>query len=69
MKKEKISWRTFDDDGSISKQWNRPPTPMVYILDHEGRIRRKWAGNPGEKTIDAALEELIDEAALVDGVQ
>ena len=62
MAKHKISWRTIDDDGDINRQWNFPATPAFYIIDHEGAIRRKWVGKPGEKSVDAALEKLIHEA-------
>jgi hypothetical protein len=62
MVKENITWITFDDDGSIMKLWNAPGSPTFYILDHHGTIRNKWVGNPGPKTLDAALEKLILEA-------
>jgi peroxiredoxin len=62
MAKHKISWRTLDDEGSINRQWNFPATPSFYIIDHEGVIQRKWVGKPGEKSVDAALEKLIQEA-------
>jgi hypothetical protein len=39
-----------------------PATPTFYIIDHQGTIRRKWTGNPGHKTIDTALDKLIQEA-------
>ena len=62
MTKQKINWRTFDDQGDINRQWNLPATPAFYIIDHQGTIRRKWVGKVGGKTIDAALEKLIREA-------
>jgi peroxiredoxin len=62
MAKENINWRSFDDDRTISRKWNSPATPAFYVIDHEGVIRHKWIGHPGEKTIDDALEELIREA-------
>jgi peroxiredoxin len=62
MTKEKINWRSFDDQGAINRQWNLPATPAFYVIDHKGAIRRKWVGKPGEKSIDAALEKLIQEA-------
>ena len=55
----KLNWRSFADDGSIAKRWNSPMTPSFYIIDHEGIIRHKWIGHPGEKIIDAALEKLL----------
>jgi hypothetical protein len=71
MIKEKISWRSFADRGAIIGTWNLPGTPMFYVIDHKGVIRHKWVGSsadyklgglPDEKTIDAALAKLIQEA-------
>ena len=62
MTKEKLNWRTFDDKGTINRQWNFPSTPAFYIIDHKGTILRKWIGKPGDRTIDAALEKLIQKA-------
>jgi len=75
MEKEKLSWRSFADDGAIVGTWNLPGTPTFYILDHKGVIRHKWVGSPADyklgglpeaKAIDAALEKLI-QAAERDG--
>ena len=60
MKKFNITWRTFDDDGTINRQWNSYPTPAFFIIDHQGIIRHKWVGKPSENAIDAALEKLIN---------
>lgn len=62
MTTHNITWRTFDDQSDINQQWNAPATPTVYIIDHTGIIRHKWVGKPSEKTVDAALEKLIQEA-------
>ena len=62
MTRDKITWRTFDDDGSINRQWNRPATPTYYIIDHKGVIRRKWVGRIGNAAIDSALATMIAEA-------
>ena len=62
MTTEKLNWRSFDDQGAINRQWNFPATPAFYVIDHMGAIRRKWVGNPGEKSLDFALEKLIHEA-------
>jgi hypothetical protein len=75
MEKEKLSWRSFADDGAIIGTWNLPGTPTFYVLDHKGVIRHKWVGSPADyklgglpeaKAIDAALEKLI-KAAERDG--
>jgi peroxiredoxin len=65
--KQKITWRSFVDAGNagagpIATRWNLSATPTLYVIDHKGVIRYKWAGAPGEKVIDAALEKLIKVA-------
>lgn len=62
MTKEKINWRTFDDEGEINLQCNRPATPAFFVIDHKGTIRHKWVGKPGENPVEKALDKLIDEA-------
>jgi hypothetical protein len=71
MEKEKMTWRSFVDAGNagagpIATKWDLSATPTLYVLDHKGVIRYKWAGPPGEKVMNAALDKLI-EAAEKDG--
>ena len=61
MEKENLNWRSFADQGAINAKWNAG-TPTYYVIDPKGVIRYKWAGSPGEKAIDAALQKLIQEA-------
>jgi hypothetical protein len=67
MEKEKITWRSFADAGAagggpIATRWNLSTTPTFYVIDHKRVIRYKWAGPPGEKVMDAALDKLIKAA-------
>ena len=67
MDKEKITWRSFADEGQagagpIATKWSLSATPTFYLIDHQGVIRHKWAGPPGEKVLDASLDKLIKEA-------
>ena len=67
MEKEKLTWRSFVDMGNagagpIVTKWNLSATPTFYLIDHKGVIRYKWAGPPGEKVLDAALDKLIKAA-------
>lgn len=62
MEKDKLTWRSFVDQGEISEKWNVPGTPTYYVIDHNGVIRHKWFGHPGEKAIDSALERLFSDA-------
>ena len=59
MDKEKLNWRSVASR-TLSDKWNAS-TPTYYVIDHEGVIRHKWVGSPGEKAIDTALENLIHE--------
>jgi protein-disulfide isomerase len=65
--KEKLTWPSFVDAGNagagpIATRWNLSATPTFYVLDHNGVIRHKWAGPPGEKTMEAALDRWIRAA-------
>lgn len=67
MGKEKLPWRSFVDAGTagagpIATKWNFSATPTLYAIDRNGVIRYKWAGAPGEKALDAALDKLIKAA-------
>ncbi|MBI2949850.1 MAG: hypothetical protein HYY23_19635 [Verrucomicrobia bacterium] len=62
MVKEQLNWRSFVDRGPIADKWKPAGTPSYYVIDSEGVIRYKWAGAPGAKAIDTALEKLIQEA-------
>ena len=68
VEKEKLTWRSFVDEGNagagpIATKWNLSATPTFYLIDHKGVIRHKWAGPPGEKVLDGAVEKLIKAAA------
>ena len=62
MDKENLRWRSFAEGVAIFPRWGLDGTPTLYVLDHTGLIRHKWAGSPGEKAIDSAVEKLIREA-------
>jgi hypothetical protein len=67
VEKEKLTWRSFADAGNagagpIATKWNLSATPTFYVIDHKGVIRYRWAGPPGEKVLDAALDRLLKAA-------
>jgi hypothetical protein len=64
VEKEKLTWRSFADAGNagagpIATKWNLSATPTFYVIDHKGVIRYRWAGPPGEKVLDTALDRLL----------
>lgn len=67
MDQERLTWRSFVDTGApgagaIAARWNLAATPTFYLIDHQRVIRYKWAGAPGEKAVDAALDQLLKAA-------
>jgi hypothetical protein len=62
MDREQLNWRSFVSQESTAVEWNNPGMPMYYLIDHRGVIRYKWFDYPGKKSLNAALEELIQEA-------
>lgn len=62
VEREKLTWRSFADNGDIVRTWNLAGTPTIYLIDHAGVIRSKWVGAPGRKALDEALEKLILDA-------
>lgn len=66
MVREKLNWRSLADE-TVARTWNFPATPAFYVIDHQGVIRHKWIGHPGEKLINDALNELIQVVEKEDG--
>ncbi len=64
-KNEKMTWKSFWNGsggpaGGIASDWNVKGWPTVYILDANGKIRRKFSGYGGEST-DKALNETVEQ--------
>ena len=73
--KEKLAWRSFWDGGStngpIARRWNVEGWPTLYLIDHNGVVRQKWTGIPGNDpksdVLDKAIEELLKDAEKAKG--
>jgi len=68
MEREALPWRSFVDVGQaaagrIAKSWSSPSTPTFFVLDERGVIRHKWIGKTDPLVIDAAIEQLLRNAA------
>jgi Thioredoxin-like len=65
--KEEITWRSFWNGGStggpISSKWNVQGWPTLFVIDHNGVIRGKFLGSPGEAVLDKLIEELVTAAS------
>jgi tRNA(Ile2) C34 agmatinyltransferase TiaS len=66
MEKENITWRSFWDGGgtrgSVATRWAVRGWPTLYLIDHQGVIRKKWVGSPGDKVLDREIDRLVKEA-------
>jgi len=66
MEKEHITWRSFWNGGStggpISTAWNVQGWPTLYLIDHQGTIKKKWVGSPRPEILDEEIEKLVRAA-------
>ncbi len=58
LEDEHITWPNIHDgppgEGKIANRWNIESWPMIYILDHTGKIRHR-----GHRLRDKELEEAV----------
>ncbi len=64
-----ITWRSFKnhrggDQPDISEEWNLAGWPTLFLIDHQGVIRKKWVGAPQNEELDKAIDDLVK---LADG--
>jgi peroxiredoxin len=63
VEKQGLNWKSWRDDGAMLRdQWQVDAYPTIYLIDHEGVIRKKWVGMPAAEELDAAVEELVRRA-------
>ena len=64
---EQVSWRSFSNshegtNGPISKLFGIRAWPTLYLIDHQGGIRHRWIGNPGDGVLDREIDALVAKA-------
>lgn len=62
-----VTWRSFQNQPEEkavkhSEKWNVITWPTVYLIDHQGIIRKKWIGRVDPKLLDEAIETLVKQA-------
>jgi RNA polymerase sigma factor (sigma-70 family) len=63
VEKHRISWRSFrSGQWGLALNWDVRTWPTIFLIDHRGIIRGKWKGDPGEKTLDTTIEDLVKQA-------
>src|SRR5262245_2492479 len=58
-----ITWRScWDEPGAIARHWQAETFPTIVLIDHKGVIRQRYAGSPGDASLDRAIDQLVREA-------
>ena len=66
-KEQQVSWRSFKNQRgegrkSIADEWNVQRWPTLYLIDHNGIIRRRWLASPGDEVLDSEIKAIVEEA-------
>jgi thiol-disulfide isomerase/thioredoxin len=62
-----VHWWNDGPESEVLKKYRVRAFPTLYLIDHNGVIRHKWVGNPGNEKVDAAVEELVKAATKAKG--
>jgi hypothetical protein len=64
VERKVVTWRTFADGagGPIATEWEINSFPNLYLVDHNGIVRRLFRGVPSEESLQEAIATLVREA-------
>jgi uncharacterized protein (TIGR03067 family) len=66
IEKYGIDWRSFKnkqtDKRFISTEWKVIGWPTLYLIDHQGIIRKRWIGDPSPEVLDREIDHLVEAA-------
>jgi hypothetical protein len=66
MNEENLTWPSWFQGGTsgpISQAWGVTGYPTLFLIDHRGIVRERFVGDPGAQRLEAAILELVQEAA------
>ncbi len=60
---EQLPWKSWWDSGThpIGNRWGVEAYPTIFLIDHEGIIRKRYIGVPPEDQLDKAIAELLQQ--------
>src|SRR3954451_20886092 len=66
LKKHQVTWRSFPcgeegTQGPIPAEWNVQGWPTLYLIDHQGVIRKKWVGSPDTDEEKEAFDDEVEK--------
>jgi hypothetical protein len=71
LKDNQVTWRSFQnqrkDTEPIAKEWKIKGWPTLYLIDHNGIIKKKWSGGPRNEVLDQEIEKLVASAQKGEG--
>jgi Thioredoxin-like len=66
LKENQVTWRSFQNQRkeakAIAEEWNVQGWPTLYLIDHNGVIKKKWLGSPSNEVLDKEVEKLVRAA-------
>jgi hypothetical protein len=64
-----VTWRTWADGqgGPIAAAWGIESFPNIFLIDHQGIVRRHFQGTPSEEDLEKAINILLQEAEAAGG--
>jgi Thioredoxin-like len=66
LKENQVTWRSFQNQRKgtkdIAQEWNVQGWPTLYLIDHNGKIKKKWLGSPSKEVLDKEVEKLMQAA-------
>ena len=65
LKEHKVTWRSFQNkrEGKpdIAKEFKVQGWPTLYLIDHNGVIRKKWLGSPDTEEEKKAFDDEVEK--------
>jgi S1-C subfamily serine protease/peroxiredoxin len=64
VERKAVTWRTWADgeQGPITTGWRIDSFPNLFLVDHNGIVRRHYQGVPAEEELSQAVDQLLNEA-------
>lgn len=66
LKDNPLTWRSFKNKRAegkvIAAEWQVSGWPTLYLIDHQGIIRKRWVGSLAAEVLDHEIELLVEAA-------